>query len=288
MRGILPRISIETGKIAFNRWLDHNGGRLGAALACYALLSLAPLLIFLVTLCGSILGRREAQLFLLHQAHQWAGRSGAEAVQSLLHNVNNPASGLFADTIGLITLLFGASRVFSELRDGIDTVWDVGPEGGEALKVYAKDKLFAFGMILAIGFFLLLSLLFSTTLSAILKYFSRVVPVPGVLIIVLNFIIAIYAVTVLFSLIFKYVPRVKIDWADAWNGALVTAILFTLGKMSLAIYLGTASVSSAYGAAGSMVAIVVWVYYSAQIFYYGAEFTWVTAQKRTSLQGQDR
>jgi membrane protein len=112
--------------------------------------------------------------------------------------------------------------------------------------------------------------------------------VPGVLIIVLNFIIAIYAVTVLFSLIFKYVPRVKIDWADAWNGALVTAILFTLGKMSLAIYLGTASVSSAYGAAGSMVAIVVWVYYSAQIFYYGAEFTWVTAQKRTSLQGQDR
>ena len=167
--------------------------------------------------------------------------------------------------------------MFTELRDGLNAAWDVRVPDGVSWKGLAKSRLFSFGMVLAIGFVLLVSLMLSTLLATLIKYFSHLVPVPPSLLEAANFIISIYVIACLFTLIFKYVPDTCIEWRDGWSGAIFTAILFTIGKVVLGIYLGMASVGSAYGAAGSLVAVVVWVYYSAQIFYYGAEVTWVHA-----------
>lgn len=280
-----PRISLDVCKEAFARWMGHNAGRLGAALAFYALLSLAPLLIFLVMLVGLFFGRHEAREWILQQATQLVGPRGSNAIEGLLHSTHRTYSGLAAGILGVITLLFGASGVFSELRDGLDTIWSAQPKGQAGWKQYARSRLFAFGMILAIGFLLLVSLVFSTALEGFLHYFETWVAIPGPILLIFNFLISLYAIAFLFSLIFRYVSHAHLSWQQVWSGALFTAILFTIGKMLLGFYLGVASVGSAYGAAGSIVAVVVWIYYSAQIFYYGAEFTWVDSAKKKSRAG---
>ncbi|MFZ0591817.1 MAG: YihY/virulence factor BrkB family protein [Bryobacteraceae bacterium] len=278
-RVLIPRISLDVCKEAFTHWLDHRASRLGAALAFYSLLSLAPLLLFVVAIVALVFGRQEAQSWILQQVRQLVGPQGATTVYTLLRDAHHSSSGFTAGFIGILTLLFGASGVFSELRDGLDTVWECCPGTGSGWKGLATSRLFAFGMVLSIGFLLLVSLIVSTTLAALLRYFSQVIPVPGTVLVAINFVAAIYMIAFLFALIFKYVPHAHVDWAEAWNGALFTAILFTFGKMLLGEYLGVASVGSAYGAAGSVVAVVVWVYYSAQIFYYGAEFIWVHSKR---------
>jgi membrane protein len=274
---VVPRISWDVCKEAYSRWSEHNAARLGAALAYYTLLSLAPLLIFVVAIVAVFFGRHEAQIWILQEVKELVGPQGANAVRNVLRNAHRASSGLPAGTIGIVTLFFGASGVFSELRDGLNTIWDTAKTHGHGWKEVAQSRLFAFGMVLAIGFVLLVSLIFSTALATLLRYFSQLIPAPGPVLLAINFVISIYAVAALFMLIFKYVPRAHISWPVAWRGALFTAILFTAGKMLLGVYLGIAFVSSAYGAAGSVVAVVVWVYYSAQIFYYGAEFTCVDA-----------
>lgn len=277
---MIPRISLEDCKQAFARWLDHRASRLGAALAFYSLLSLAPLLLFVVAIVALVFGRQEAQSWILEETRQLVGPQGASAVSNLLRHAHHSSSGLAAGFIGILTLLFGASGVFSELRDGLNTVWECCAGAGSGWRGLAKSRLFAFGMVLAVGFLLLVSLIVSTTLAAILRYFSHVIPVPGIVLLAVNFVAAIYMIAFLFALIFRYVPHVHVDWMDVWNGALFTAFLFTIGKMLLGVYLGVAGVGSAYGAAGSVVAVVVWVYYSAQILYYGAEFIWVHSKRR--------
>jgi membrane protein len=277
---LIPRISFDVCKEALTRWIDDRASRLGAALAFYSLLSLAPLLLFVVAIVALVFGRQEAQSWILQQVRHLVGPQGATTVYTLLRDAHQPSSGFTAGFIGVLTLLFGASGVFSELRDGLNTLWECCAGGGNGWKGLAKSRLFAFGMVLAIGFLLMVSLILSTTLAALLRYFSEVIPVPGTVLLAVNFVGGIYMIAFLFALIFKYVPRVQIDWAEVWNGALFTAILFTAGKMLLGVYLGVAGVGSAYGAAGSVVAVVVWVYYSAQIFYYGAEFIWVNSKRR--------
>jgi membrane protein len=195
----------------------------------------------------------------------------------MLQHARQPSSGFFPGLIGIVTLLFGASGVFTELREGLNTAWDIQRLDGVGWKGLAKSRLFSFGMVLAIGFILLVSLMLSTVLAALIRYFSHLIPFPPFFLEAINFVISIYVIAFLFTLIFKYVPDGSIEWRDGWSGAIFTAILFTIGKVILGIYLGMASVGSAYGAAGSLVAVVVWVYYSAQIFYYGAEVTWVHA-----------
>jgi membrane protein len=198
------------------------------------------------------------------------------------HAHSKAGSGLFAGVIGVVTLLFGASGVFVELRDGLDTVWELQRTEGTGIKGMAKNRLFSFGMVVAIGFLLLVSLIISTALAATVRYFNQYIPVPPWLLEILNVAVSVYVIAGMFALMFKYVPDTRLVWADAWAGAFFTSVFFTIGKVLLGFYLGMAGVGSAYGAAGSLVAVVVWVYYSAQIFYYGAELTWVRASHAVS------
>jgi membrane protein len=259
----------------FSNWSGHDAPRLGAALAFYAILSLAPLVILAIAILGQILGHSTAEGHLLDQIEDLMGSQGAEYVKGIIKQSQKPASGVSASTIGVITLLFGASGVFAELRSALNTMWDVKPQSEGEIWQLIKHRFFSFGIVLAVGFLLLVSLVISTALAAIDKYFGGFVTMPVFVMNTMNIIISLAGITVLFALIFRFVPDVKIPWRNVWIGALVTAVLFSIGKSLIGLYLGKASVGSAYGAAGSLVVIIVWVYYSAMIFLFGAEFTQV-------------
>jgi membrane protein len=201
------------------------------------------------------------------------GTRGADIVNSLLANAQQPSSGIFASIVAFLILLFGASGVFIELRGALNTIWEVKAKTNAGWKGMLKERLFSFGMVLSIGFLLLVSLLLSAALAFIGKFFEQLVPIPPAVLEAANFVLSFAVIAVLFALMFKFVPAVHIPWRDVQIGALGTALLFTIGKFLLGLYLGKASVGSAYGAAGSLVAVIVWVYYSAQIFFFGAEFT---------------
>ena len=261
------------------KWSDNNAPRLGASLAFYTLLSLAPLVILVVAICGLFLSRTTAEQDLLGQARQLVGYSGADTLRAMVDNAGHGSSGIIASTIAIITLIFGASGVFVELRDSLNTIWDVKLTSG-GVKTFVVRRLVTFGMVLALGFLLLVSLLISAVIGIVEHYFMRFLPVGTALVgEVSNVILSLAAITILFALIFKFVPDAPIDWRDVGIGALVTALLFTVGRGVLALYFATAGVGSTYGAAGSLVALVVWVYYSAQIFFFGAIFTRVYADR---------
>ena len=274
---MIPRY-LSILKNAFIRWNEHNATRLGASIAFYTLFSMAPLLLFVVQIVSVVFGKSAVRAWILQEASQIAGHQAADTVRTLLA-AQQHRSGLLAGIIGVITLLFGASGVFGELHDALNTIWDVKPAPGSTWKQMIKSRLFSFGMVLSVAFLLLVSLVISTVLAAIAKYFSSMVPFPAALLEVANFLFSLFAIACLFALIFKYVPDTKIPWRDVWAGSVFTSLLFTIGKSLLGLYLGMAGVGSTYGAAGSVVAVVIWVYYSAQIFLYGAEFTWIYAKQ---------
>jgi membrane protein len=254
-------------------WNEHEAPRFGAALAFYTILSLAPLVILVVAIVALIFGHSTAQNHLLGQVESMIGHQGSEAVKGMIEHAQKPASGTFASIIGVITLLFGASGVFGELRSALNKIWDVRPEGGVWGTI--KHRFFSFGMVLAVGFLLLVSLVISAALAALGKFFGGLLPMPEFVLSAINFVVSLAGIGVLFALIFRYVPGTKIAWKDAWIGATFTALLFTIGKFLIGLYLGKAAVGSAYSAAGSLVVGTVWVYYSAMIFLFGAEFTHV-------------
>ncbi len=260
-------------KDTFNKWSAHNAPRLGASVAFYSLLSFAPLLILIAAVIALVFTKEKAHQELINQAREMIGDRGAATVTSLLANAQKPSSGILASVIAFVTLLFGASSVFIELRDALNIIWDAKPKTAGGWKAMVKDRLFSFGMVLSIGFLLLISLILSAGLAFMGKFFSQVVPIPAPALEIINFVVSFLVITVLFALLFKFVPAVHIDWRDVLVGAVGTALLFTIGKWLLGLYLGKASVGYAYGAAGSLVAVIVWVYYSAQIFFFGAEFT---------------
>ncbi|MFL6353300.1 MAG: YihY/virulence factor BrkB family protein [Bryobacteraceae bacterium] len=262
-------------KETFNKWRSHQAPRLGASLAFYTLLSMAPLLILTAAVIALVFTKERAHQQLVDQASQLMGARGADIVNSLLANAQQPSSGIFASVLAFLILLFGASGVFIELRSALNTIWEVKAEAGAGWKGMLKERLFSFGMVLSIGFLLLVSLLLSAALTFFGKFFGQLVPIPPSVLESANFILSFAVITVLFALMFKFVPAVDIAWRDVRIGATGTALLFTIGKFLLGLYLGKASVGSAYGAAGSLVAVIVWVYYSAQIFFFGAEFTHV-------------
>jgi membrane protein len=257
----------------FSAWNEHEAPRLGAALAFYTLLSLAPLVILAIAIAALIFGHATAQGQLLGQVESMIGRQGSEAVKGMIEHAQEPASGAFASIIGVITLLFGASGVFGELRSALNRMWDVKPKSEGGLWGTIKQRFFSFGMVFAVGFLLLVSLVISAALAALGKFFGGLLPVPDFVLSAINFVVSLAGVAVLFALIFRYVPEIKVPWRRIWIGATVTALLFTIGKFLIGLYLGKAAVGSAYGAAGSLVVIIVWVYYSAMIFLFGAEFT---------------
>jgi membrane protein len=264
---------ISIVKATFAAWNRHEAPRLGAALAFYTILSLSPLVIIVVALAGLVFSRSTAQAHILSQVQGMIGQDGGKAVESMLANAQKPAAGILGTIVGILSLLFGASGVFTELRSALNLIWEVKPEETSGVVALLRERFFSFGMVLSIGFLLLVSLVVSTVLAAIGKFFGGLLPIPSPALAILNFLLSYVGVAILFGLIFRFVPEAGIRWRNVWPGALVTAMFFTIGKTLIGLYLGKSSVGSAYGAAGSVIVVIVCVYYSAQIFFFGAEFT---------------
>lgn len=274
-------------KTTFSNWNAHNAPRLGAALAFYTILSLSPLIILTIGLAGLAFSRSTAQAHIVTDVQGMIGVEGAKAVQTMLANSQRPAAGILGSILGLLSLFFGASGVFGELRSALNMIWDVQPDESAGILGLLRERIFSFGMVLSIGFLLMVSLVFSTVLAAMGKFFGSLLPLPASVLMIFNFLVSFVGIAALFALIFRFVPAAKVEFRKVWPGALATALLFTLGKTLIGLYLGKSSVGSPYGAAGSVIIVIVWVYYSAQIFFFGAEFTHAYASTHSPAREGD-
>jgi membrane protein len=268
-------------------WVDDYAPSMGAALAYYTLFSIAPLLIIAIAVAGLVFGQEAARGEIVAQIQGLIGREGAIAVQGLLKSANEPAQDIFATVISIITLVIGATTVFAELQSDLDRIWRVpAPAKENGIWNLLRTRLLSFGAVLGLGFLLLVSLLVSAAIAAFGKWSYGFFEGREAYLHALNFSISFAITTLLFALIYKYMPRARIAWRDVLVGAAVTALLFEIGKFLIGLYLGTASVASGFGAAGSLVVLLVWVYFSAQIFLLGAEFTWVYSHEYGSKKTQ--
>lgn len=257
-------------------WSGHNDARLGASLAFYTLFSLTPLVLVAVSIGGLVANREAAENQVIQQIHNLVGPQGAAGIRLLLSGTRNTMHGILATVFGVGTLLFGASSVLLELRDALNTIWEIRPAPASGLRsilAMVKDRLFSFALVLAVGFLLLVSLVMNAWIAAAGKFFAGFLPAPEILLHTANEVFSFFVVTALFSAIYKVLPETRIEWADVLLGGAVTSLLFTCGKLLLGLYLGKESFASTYGAAASLVILIVWVYYSSQIFFLGAEFT---------------
>ena len=263
---------------AAQSWVDDYAASMGAALAYYTLFSIAPLLLIVISIAGLVFGEEAARGQIFAQLQGLMGEQGAAAVEALLKNVSKPSQGIIGTVVGVAVLLVGAMSVFGELQNSLDRIWRA-PARREAsgLWTLVHSRLLSFGMILVIGFLLIVTLVASAAVVALGKWWSPFFRGWAVLAEGVNFVVSFALVTVTFALIYKIMPRVRVQWRDVWIGAAVTALLFTVGKFLIGLYIGTSSFGSAFGAAGSLAVLLIWMYYSAQIFLLGAEFTWVYA-----------
>jgi membrane protein len=269
-------------KETFSEWREDKASRLAAALAYYTVFALAPLLIIVIAVAGLVFGQEAARGELIAQIQGLVGQEGAQLIETMVESASKPTSGIIATTIAIATILFGASGLFGQLQDALNTIWEVEPKPERGILGMIKDRFLSFTMVLGIGFLLLVSLIVSAVLSALNPYLKDLLPGSIYWIQILNFIISFGVITLLFAMIYKILPDVEIAWDDVWIGAVVTSLLFNLGKFLIGLYLGNSSAGSAYGAAGSLVILLLWVYYSAQILLFGAEFTQVYAKRRGS------
>lgn len=260
-------------KEAYQEYAEDKVPRLGAALAFYTVLSLVPLLIIAIAIAGAVFGPEAAQGEIVRQFDDLVGRQGAELINSLINSVQPSVSGL--TVIGIVTLVIGALGVFSQLQDALDTIWEVTPKPGGGLRDLLENRLIAFAMVLGAGFLLLVSLVLSASLAFLDRYLMNVLPGWGVILRILNLGLSFLLPFGLFALMFRFLPDAKIAWHDVWLGAALTALLFVVGKFLIGVYLGNAPLTSIHGAAGSFVILLIWIYYSAQILFFGAEFTQV-------------
>jgi membrane protein len=266
-------------KDAASDWSRDRAPRLGAALAYYTVFSLVPFLVVVIAVIGLVFGEVAAQSAILSQIAELVGEQTAAAIKDMIQRANQPSTGLFATAVAVATLLIGASGVFGQLQDALNTVWGVEPKEGRGVWGFIKDRFLSFVAVLGTGFLLLVSLILSSALAAFGKWFGGLLPLPEAVLQLMNFAFSFLVVTGLFALIFKVLPDAKVAWRDVWIGAALTSALFTIGKFALGVYLGKSNVASAYGATGSLVLVLLWVYYSAQILLYGAEFTQVYANR---------
>lgn len=268
----------ELLKDSGNNWLEDKAMRMGAALAYYTAFSIAPLLIIAIGIASLAFGRSAAEQQIVGQISGIVGQSAAEAIQGMLQHAWDTTGGVWATVVGIIVLLIGSTGVFVELEDSLNTIWKVTPRPGRPLWEILRERFLSFVVVVGIGFLLLVSLLVSAALSA-LGHFLTPASQPGGVILwqVINNLISFVFITLLFAFMLKALPDVKIPWRAVWLGAVVAAVLFTVGKYLIGLYLGRTSTASAFGAAGSLVLILVWVYYSALIFLFGVELTRVYA-----------
>ncbi len=255
---------------------------MGAALAYYTLFSLAPLLLIVVSLAGLVFGQEAARGEVQAQLSSLMGPQGAAAVQQLLASVRQPAEGLVATVVGVALLLWGATSVFNELQADLDRIWRAPAPSGEPVAGWfriVRTRLLSFGLVLAMGFLMIVSLLVSAALAAARHGMGDLLQGWFLLAHVANATVDLGLVALMFAFIYKVMPRVHVQWRDVWVGAILTASLFAIGKLAISLYLGHSSVVSGFGAAGSLVVVLLWVYYSAQVFLLGAEFTWAFANQ---------
>jgi membrane protein len=260
-------------------WLADNAPRLGAALAFYTLFSLAPVLIVAVSVAGFIFGEKAAQGEIVRQFQGLMGAQGATAIETIIQSSNRPTLGVFATLLGLLAILVGASGAFNELQDALNTIWKVDSRTKSFWTVISRQRLFSFGLVVAVGFLLLTSLVVTAALSAAERFVNNLLPISVILIESINFVFSFGVITMLFALILKFIPDTSIAWRDVMMGAAVTSLLFAVGKVIIGFYLGHSALTSAYGAAASLAIFLIWIYYSAQILLFGAELTHVYALK---------
>lgn len=272
-------------KDTFNSWLDDKAPRMAAALAFYMIFSIAPLLIIVIAIAGIVFGQDEVRAQIAHQISGFVGPSGEATVMSVIDQISKPSTSIVAAIIGVLTVLFGASGVFGELQDSLNTIWKVQPKPGRAVLGIIKERFLSFLMILVLGFLLLVSLVISTALTALATYLEGMLLGSQYYLQSLDFVLSFVITTLLFAMIYKILPDARVKWSHVWMGAVVTALLFSFGKFLIGLYLGKSTMASAYGAAGSLIIILIWVYYSAQILFFGAELTHCYAAKQGPLPG---
>ncbi|MCV3214554.1 YihY/virulence factor BrkB family protein [Plectonema radiosum NIES-515] len=263
----------------FQEWSKDKASRLSAALAYYTIFSIAPLLVIVIAIAGAVFGKDAASGQIFAQIQGLVGEAGAKLIQEAIKNASQPKQGAIASIISIVVLIFGATGLFTELQDALNTIWEVQPKPGRAVKNMVRNRFLSFAMVLGIGFLLLVSLVVSGVLAAFIAYFNNLIPGIDFIWQIVNFLLGFAISTVLFGLIFKVLPDVKITWSDVWIGAAITSLLFSFGRFVLGQYLGNGSFGSTYGAAGSVVVVIAWVYYAAQILFFGAEFTQVYARR---------
>ncbi|MGQ0622724.1 MAG: YihY/virulence factor BrkB family protein [Panacagrimonas sp.] len=264
---------VHLGRLSVARWIDDGASSMGAALAFYSLLSMAPVLLMVITVAGLFFGEDAARGALIGELSALFGTTGAQAVEAVLVASSNHDGGLVSLTIGIALLLVGATTVVAELHGDLDRIWRFTPDPKRLVGYFLRARMLSFGLILGVGFLLAVALVLTAAISAIGGVWNRWFTGAEVLLQILNAVLGFAVITTLFALIYRVLPSVRIPWRDVWVGAAFTSVLFSAGKYLIGLYLGTAAISSSFGAAGALVVIVVWVYYSAQIFLLGAEFT---------------
>lgn len=277
---MILRTGWEVVKETFSSFVDDKVPRLAAALSYYTIFAMAPTLVIVIGVASMVFGQDAAQGKIVTEIEGLVGRDGAIAVESILKNSAQDETGLLATILGFALLIVGATSVFIELQDSLNSIWGVAPKPGRGIKGLIRDRVLSFAMVIGTGFVLMVSLLVSAALSALEGWIARVLPDLSVFVVqVVQNVVSLAIITLLIGAIYRVLPDAKIAWRDVGIGALITAALFTLGKFLIGLYLGQGSVASAYGAAGSLAVLFVWVYYSGLIFFLGAEFTQVYANR---------
>jgi membrane protein len=267
-------------KAAVSSWVDDFAPSMGAALSYYTVFSLAPMLLIVIGVAGLVFGADAARGEIVAQLRGMMGEQGAVAVEELLKSASDPGKGILATVIGFVTLLIGATAVFAELQSSLDRIWRTpAPANENGIWGIIRTRFLSFGLILGLGFLMIVSLVLSAALAAMGTWFGGFLGDWELILQAVNFVVSFGVVTLVFAAIYKFMPHAKIDWPNVWVGALVTALLFTIGKFLISLYIGKSGVASGFGAAGSFAVLLVWVYYSAQIFLLGAEFTWVYSHR---------
>lgn len=282
-----PKQLFDLCRKSVDAWIDDFAPSMGAAIAYYTMFSLAPLLVIVIAIAGAVFGHEAVQGEIVAQLSGLIGREGAIAVQGLVRSASEPERGLIAGGISLVVLLIGATTVFAELQSALDRIWHV-PEREKPTGVWAvlRARLLSFGLILALAFLLMVSLVVSAGVAAFGTWAGTLLPGAEFLLQIANLLVSMGIMTVLFAMIYKFMPTAPIGWHDVWVGAFVTAVLFELGKLLIGLYIGKSGMTESFAAAGSLVVLLAWVYYAAQIFLLGAEFTKVHADAHGSRAGE--